>query len=90
MDKTRNFTRRITRDDRIIKDFVDDLQRRKRPKLIMRWIFFMLEMKTLFIGKFVLLIDYAFYCVAYTYVFIKYYGNMKCARNNPDINTMLQ
>ena len=62
MDKSRNLTRRITQDDRIIKDFVDDLQRRKRPKLIMRWIFFMLEMKTLFIGKFVLLIDYAFYC----------------------------
>ena len=50
----------------------------------------MLAVKTLFIRKFVQIIDYVFYCMAYAYVFIKFYGNMRTARLNPDVNTMLQ
>ena len=77
-------------EDKIIKEFVNGLQHSRCPRLIMRRTFFMLVVKTLFIGKFVQIIDYVFYCMAYAYVFIKFYGNMKTARLNPDVNTMLE
>lgn len=90
MELSRKMTRRINRDDKIMKEFVNGLRNSKRPRLIMRRAFFMLELKSLFIGKFVQIIDYVFYCIAYSYVLIKFYGNMKTARLNPDVNTMLK
>ena len=73
-----------------MKEFTIDLQHHRRPRLIMQRTFFMLAVKTLFIRNFVQIIDLVFYCMTYAYVFINFYGNMKIARLNPDVNTMLQ
>ena len=80
----------MEKSERIMKEFTNDLQHRRRPRLIMRRTFLMIAVKTLFIRKFVMIIDYIFYCVTYAYVFINFYGNMRIARLNPDVNTMLQ
>ena len=87
---TKKMARRFKREDRIVEDFIAELRRRNHASLIARVNFFLIEIKALFIRKFVQIMDGLFFLIAYLYVYVKFHGNMRVARLNPDVNTMLQ
>ena len=68
----------------------NDVFQRNRMTLIARVNFFMIEVKLLYIRKFVQTMDTLFFVFGYAYIYITYHGNMAFARLNPDVNTMLQ
>ena len=68
----------------------NDVFQRNRTTLIARVNFFMIEVKLLYIRKFVQTMDTLFFVFGYAYIYITYHGNMAFARLNPDVNTMLQ
>ena len=68
----------------------NDVFQNNRNTLIRRVNFFLIEYKLLYIRKFVQTMDTLFFLFAYIYIYITYKGNMKFARLNPDVRTMLQ
>ena len=68
----------------------NDVFQNNRNTLIKRVNFFLIELKLLYIRKFVQTMDTIFFLFAYIYIYITYKGNMKFARLNPDVRTMLQ
>ena len=87
---TKKMARRFKREDRIVEEFIAELRNRNHASLIARVNFFLIEIKALFIRKFVQIMDGLFFLIAYLYVYMKFHGNMRSARLNPDVNTMLQ
>ena len=68
----------------------NDVFQNDRNTLIRRVNFFLIEVKLLYIRKFVQTMDTLFFLFAYIYIYITYNGNMRFARLNPDVRTMLQ
>ena len=87
---TKKMVRRFKREDRIVEEFIAELRRRNHASHIARVNFFLIEIKALFIRKFVQIMDGLFFLFAYLYVYVKFQGNMRFAKSNPDVNTMLQ
>ena len=90
MNLLRYNTRRIRRDDRLMRALVHDLQLNVHVTTTKRHHYFILEMKFLFVSIFISLMDLIFYFVSYLYLFIAFRGNMQMARLNPEGNRMLQ
>ena len=89
-DLTKKMARRFKREDKIVEEFIAELRRRNHASHIARVNFFFIEIKALFIRKFVQTMDGLFFLFAYLYVYVKFQGNMRVAKLNPDVNTMLQ
>ena len=80
---------RFKRENRVVDEFIFGLRSRNHASHIARVNFFLIESKVLFIRKFVQIMDGLFFLIAYIYVYMKFHGNMRSARMNPDVNTML-
>ena len=86
----KKLSQRSKREERVVLEFISERHTRNHASLIARVNFFLIEIKSLYIRKFVQVVDGIFFLIGYIYVYIRFQGNMRIARINPDVNTMLQ
>ena len=86
----KKLSQRSKREERVVLEFISERHNRNHASLIARVNFFLIEIKSLYIRKFVQIVDGVFFLIGYIYVYIRFQGNMRIARRNPDVNTMLQ
>ena len=86
----KKLSQRSKREERVVLEFISERHTRNHASLIARVNFFLIEIKSLYIRKFVQIVDGVFFLIGYIYVYIRFQGNMRIARMNPDVNTMLQ